>query len=81
VFITLEEPTKPMKTEAATAGFYVPEDFPGKKSPRLQIFTIEELLEGKQVDYPRLRPEATFKQAARKRKDKPKDRMESLLSD
>ena len=29
VYITLEEPTKPMKEEAASAGFYEPEHFPG----------------------------------------------------
>ena len=81
VFITLEEPTRPMKTEAVTAGFYEPKDFPAKKCPRLQIFTINELLEGKRVDYPRLRREATFKQAERKPKGKPEEQMKSLLDE
>jgi hypothetical protein len=68
VFITLERPTKPMATEAVTAGFYEPDHFNGKY-PRLQILTITELLEGKTVQYPRLGPTATFKQAERKQKD------------
>jgi DNA modification methylase len=49
VLLTLEDATKPMTTEAASAGFY-------KSSwgshPRLQIFTIAELLGGKRIDYP-----------------------------
>jgi len=68
VFITLEEPTRPMKEEAATAGFYEPEFLPGKQYPRLQILTIEELLNGKQIEYPRVAPEITFKKAGRKSK-------------
>jgi len=70
VFITLEEPTKPMKKEAADAGFYH-SDWLDTKHPRLQIVTIEELLAGKQLDLPRTAfmssAEATFKKAARVR--------------
>jgi len=68
VFITLEKPTKPMLAEAASAGFYEPEYWPGERYPRLQIFTIEELLSGKTVQYPRKAPPATFKRAPRKGK-------------
>ena len=61
VMICLAEPTKPMKVEAASAGFY---DSPwGKKYPRLQILTIVDLLAGKQVDYPPTRANVTFKKA------------------
>lgn len=50
VLICLEEPTKPMITEAASSGFY---DSPwGKRFPRLQILTVAELLDGKGIDYP-----------------------------
>jgi site-specific DNA-methyltransferase (adenine-specific) len=42
VYITLEEPTKPMKEEAASTGFYEPEHFPGNYYPRIQILTIQE---------------------------------------
>ncbi len=44
LFITLEEPTGPMKHEAAIAGTYHSE-VSGKDYPRLQIMTIRELLE------------------------------------
>lgn len=67
-FITLLEPTEPMEKEAATAGFYQPENWPGLQCPRLQIITIAELLAGNKLDYPRLAPDATFKRAPRQRK-------------
>jgi site-specific DNA-methyltransferase (adenine-specific) len=66
--ITLKPPTRPMKEEAAAAGFYVSELFPEKRFPRLQILTIAELFAGKLLDYPRWVPPKTFKQAARRRK-------------
>jgi site-specific DNA-methyltransferase (adenine-specific) len=44
LFITLDEPTGPMKQEAAIAGAYHSE-LSGKDYPRLQILTIRELLE------------------------------------
>jgi len=62
VFISLEAPTREMEAAAHAAGFY---DSPGwgKKYPRLQLLTIEELLKGKTVNMP---PTAqTFKQAPR----------------
>jgi len=68
VLITLEEPTRPMLEEAVTAGYYEPEHFPDYKYPRLQILTIKELLEGKEAQYPRMAPPATFKRAQRHRK-------------
>ena len=53
VFITLEQPTQPMQTEAVSAGFY---HSPGwsKDYPKIQILTVEELLQGKTVDMPPL---------------------------
>ncbi len=69
-FITLEEPTGPMKTEAVAAGFYEPEHFPGRHYPRLQLLNREELLNGKQLECPRVAPEVTFKKAERKSKGK-----------
>jgi site-specific DNA-methyltransferase (adenine-specific) len=44
LFITLTEPTGPMKTEAVKAGFYVSPHH--GKFPKLQILTIEELFRG-----------------------------------
>ena len=60
VLLTMEESTKPMRTEAASAGFY---DSPGfkKKYPRFQILTIADLLKGKKIEYPQTN--VTFKQA------------------
>ena len=68
LFITLQEPTRPMLAEAAAAGFYTPEHFPDSHYPRIQILTIEDLLNGStRADYPRLAPEATFRRAPRRR--------------
>lgn len=59
VLISLERPTKPMRTEAASAGFY---QAPwGNRYPRLQLLTIEEIFGGKGIDYPR--ENVTFKKA------------------
>lgn len=64
VLISLEEPTKAMRTEAAKAGFYA-RPFGGKEEryPRLQLLTIEELLEGMGIAYPAVRADLTFKKA------------------
>ncbi len=61
VLISMEPPTPPMKSTAASAGFY---DSPwGTRHPRIQLLTIEELLRGKKVDMPPTRDERTFKKA------------------
>ena len=65
VLVTLEEPTKPMKTEAVSAGFYDSEHFKGEY-PRVQILTIRELLDGAKVRFPQMGMGATFKPAPRK---------------
>ena len=44
IFITLEMPTPPMKKEAIGKGFY--KSPIGKNYPRIQIFTLKEILEG-----------------------------------
>ena len=46
IFVTLNEPTRPMLQEAASAGIYTPEHFPDQQHPRVQILTIDELLDG-----------------------------------
>jgi site-specific DNA-methyltransferase (adenine-specific) len=67
LFITLAEPTKPMATEATKAGFY--ESGTGRAFPKIQILTIEGLLNGTQraqfADYSA--GEATFRRARRER--------------
>jgi len=63
VLITLQAPTGPMVTEAASAGFY---DSTWGKHPRLQIQTIKELLDGARIDYPPVTGmNVTYKQAPR----------------
>ena len=68
LFVTLEEPTRPMLQEAVAAGFYEPEHYPGQRYPRLQILTIDELLAGKPAEYPRMGLQITFRQAPRRRR-------------
>lgn len=48
-FICLQEPTKGMLSEAATAGLY---HYQGRDYHRLQIRTVQELLDGKGFDTP-----------------------------
>jgi len=67
VFMTLESPTKDMQTEAASAGFY--ESGWGKKYPKLQILTVDELLKGAFVQMPPIR--RTFKQAPKEFGEQP----------
>jgi hypothetical protein len=50
VLLSFEEPTKPMRREAASAGFY--ESHFGR-FPAIQLLTVREILAGKAVDYPR----------------------------
>jgi site-specific DNA-methyltransferase (adenine-specific) len=49
VFVTLTEPTGPMRTEATKAGYF---ETPYGKYPRLQILTVSDLLEGKKPNIP-----------------------------
>ena len=52
LFITLEEPTRDMRTEAVSAGFYH-SDLWQTDYPKIQIRTVGELLEGKGFEVPR----------------------------
>jgi site-specific DNA-methyltransferase (adenine-specific) len=61
VLISMQETTKPMREEAASAGVYTS---PWGKHPRLQLLTVEDLLGGKGIDCPPLRHTSqTFKKA------------------
>ncbi len=51
VLISLQPPTGPMETEAASAGFYVHKTNQ-QKFPRLQLRTVKELMEGKGIERP-----------------------------
>ena len=61
VLLTLNAPTQPMRTEAASAGFYAS---PWGQHPRVQILTVGELLAGKKLDAPPPRQTSlTYKRA------------------
>jgi len=65
VLISMEEPKKPMMTEAATASLFESRTW-GKKYPKVQLLTISELLAGKKIEMPPVRQVgATFKKAER----------------
>jgi DNA modification methylase len=73
VLITMEEPTQPMRTEAANAGFY---HSPGwnKNYPKLQILSVSDLLAGRGIDMPPLQyVNKTFKKAPRAKGKSPKN--------
>ena len=53
VFITLEKPTKPMKSEAVDAGTFITPLTNKFEFPKIQILTVEELLLGKKPELPR----------------------------
>jgi hypothetical protein len=68
VLISMQEPTQPMRSEAAEAGFYVSPTWSDRKFPRIQLLTVAELLDGKRINYPPSRQvDATFKNAPKAR--------------
>ena len=59
--LTLDEPTKAMRTEAASAGFYTS---PWRTHQKLQIVTVGELLAGERIDMPPIRQtDVTYRRA------------------
>jgi len=68
VFITLEKPTSDMQIEALEAGYYV-SPINSLKYKKIQIMTIEELLNGKKPDLPQTANYSTFKKADKVKKD------------
>lgn len=50
VLISIADPTKNMKEDAAAAGFYT--SAMGSKHPRIQLLTVQQLMEGKTIDMP-----------------------------
>ncbi len=69
ILISLQPPTAPMETEAASAGFY--EHKTNKqKYPRIQLRTVKELMEGKGIERPSTvaATDETFKKAPESKK-------------
>lgn len=65
--LSMQEPTRLMREEAASAGFY---SSPWGKHPRIQLLTVGELLAGARVDMPaQSQTSVTFKQAPRAKAD------------
>jgi DNA modification methylase len=71
VLISMQEPTKAMRAEAASAGFYTS---PWGSHPRIQLRTVADLLAGKGIDYPPTKADSTFKKAPRATYDEPANR-------
>jgi len=51
IFLTLEEPSKPMRRDEAESGTYT-YNLTGQKYPVIQILTVQELLDGKRPAHP-----------------------------
>ncbi len=68
MLLTLEPPTAPMVKEALDAGYYHSPIW-NKDYPRIQIITVEELLNGKAVDMPpQAQTNVTFAKAPKVKK-------------
>lgn len=66
LLISMRQPTKPMRTEAASAGFYRSgSEGVGAwgEHPRIQLLTVEELLAGRRIDMPPLSGNLSFTRA------------------
>ena len=70
VLLSMEEPTQPMRAEAADAGFYASPGW-NTKHPRLQLLTVSDILAGKRIDYPH-QTASTFKKAPKHQQEGPK---------
>lgn len=64
ILITRNEPTKPMMSEAKAAGQFKPEHFAA--FDRLQIVTVQEILDGKQMNLPLMEEVTKRAQSAKK---------------
>jgi hypothetical protein len=74
VLLTMREPTRDMRAEAASAGFYRSgSEGVGTwgKHPRLQILTVAELLDGRRIDMPSPSGNLTFPKTPRVERRRP----------
>jgi site-specific DNA-methyltransferase (adenine-specific) len=65
IFVCFEKPTRPMLREAADAEFYRPGPLDKTTYPRIQILTIEQLLNGKQPEYPKYSVDVTVRKSVK----------------
>jgi len=75
VFITLEEPTAPMKAEAKDAGSYV-HALMGRSYDVIQIVTVQEILDGRRLEIP-----MTLEVSKRAKTSASKSKQTSLLDE
>jgi site-specific DNA-methyltransferase (adenine-specific) len=62
LFVSLEQPTPAMVKDAASVGFY--ESPNGKKYARLQLLTVDRLLDGtRRAEHPDYEPDLNFRKA------------------
>jgi site-specific DNA-methyltransferase (adenine-specific) len=67
-----------MKTEAVTAGFYESTSW-NKKYPKVQLLTVEELLDGKKIEMPPIKQLSVTFKTAPKAKNKKSEQHEFIL--
>jgi DNA modification methylase len=85
VLISLNEATQPMRTEAADAGFYTSRELGSPRYPRIQLLTVEDLLNGKKIECPHsvsaraVNP--TFKKAPKAKREPKMKEKQSRLSE
>ncbi len=77
VLISMQDPTGPMRKEAASADFYASPW--GTNHARIQLLTVGELLEGKRVDYPPTQHETTFREAPKAKRGAEKPEQKKLF--
>jgi site-specific DNA-methyltransferase (adenine-specific) len=65
VLIGMEDITGPMKTEAASAGQYKAPGLEGDTYAKVQLYTVEELMKGTKVQWPRYLRDVTYKKAVK----------------
>jgi site-specific DNA-methyltransferase (adenine-specific) len=78
LFLSLEPPTRDMKTEAASAGFYHSPGW-GTDYPKVQILTVEELLGGAEIKMPPASHTTTTFKQAEKVKGKQKEKQQEIF--
>jgi site-specific DNA-methyltransferase (adenine-specific) len=67
VLISLEHMTKDMKEEAAKSGLYKPNEFAENSYPKIQLYTVEELMSGKKsVQWPHYLKDKTLPEVQKK---------------
>lgn len=74
LLISMRDPTPTMKTEAVAAGFYQSgSEGVGTwgKHPRIQLLTIDDLLDGRRVDMPPISGSLTFRRAPQVERRRP----------